>query len=365
MDAILFIIILVLDLLAIVALFSLPPALIYFIFKRRAPSGSKEYIFIIIAGICLLFLALRLGFYDTAGDEYIVVNKPLSTKLSNYTKVLVEELQDHDMHYSPRFLLANKGLKVSETKKSFNPDLRVKVNRKMGFMPPRFIYHTPIPTFRKGLSILTYTFINNKNNEIVGEVEYSRPFYKIQGPSISELMFQKLTEFEPGLTDFSQWSKITMSESKIRIELPKDFCDYSDSSNKTDTWFCVNIKMHSLVDSYSHGVAHSLLRITFEKKTKKEFINEMKNNLESAPAEFRDSKQKKWETTFHNQFTKSENLEYNDFQYEYRKDYEVNGGYVIRSHATRFKNIPNANIIEDEKAIRKIMESLQILEKNE
>ncbi|MFC1884936.1 hypothetical protein ACFL2O_09200 [Thermodesulfobacteriota bacterium] len=365
MDVFSFIIILVLDLLAIVALFSLPPALIYFIFKRRTPTRLKEWISIIIAGICLLILSFSLGFYDTAGDEHIVVNKPLSTKLSNYYKVLLEETPDLNKDYSPLQFLENKSLKVSETINEFNPDLRVVVSSEMGLMPPTFIGHTPVPSFKKGLSRLTYTFINHKSNEIIGEVKYNRPFYKIKGLYIAELMFQKITEFKPGLTDFTEWSKVTMDEPKIRIELPKDFHDYSVVCNRDNSWFRVDIEMHKFFDAYSHGVAESQMGITFKKDTKEEFISDIKRELKYTSAKLRDSKQKKWETSFHSSFTKSENLEYNDFQYEYRKDYEVAGGYVIRAHATRSKNIPNSSIVEDEKAIRRIMESLEILGQDE
>jgi len=316
--------------------------------------------------LCIFLLSIcvfLLSSCGTAGNDHITVKKTLSTKLSNYYKVLVENPQDLDMDYSPYFLLSNKGLKVSRTKKGFDPDLRVVVNGKEGIKPPGFRYQTPIPTFGKGLSTLSYTFIEHKSNEIIGVVTYSRPFYKTPGTHIPELMFQKITEFKPGLTDFNEWSTVTMKESRIAIELPKSFSDYSDSSDKDNTSFLVHIQMHRLADSYYHGLANSLLDIRFEKQTKEKYIDEMKRELEYAPPEYKDSKQKKWETTFHSDFSKSENLLYNDFNYEYRKDYEVAGGYVIRVHATRFKNIPNASIVEDEKAIRRIMESLQVLDK--
>lgn len=201
-------------------------------------------------------------------------------------------------------------------------------------------------------------FVDPHTDEIIGEAQYDRPFFKNAPRQVFELMLDSISRKQYGLTDFSAWERRQFEKSKISIDLPIGFSGYADEAlSKKLEWYTTVLTLH-FHDIKKENRISSGLYIFFDEMTPEKF-SRMKEKARSA----QDKKTMDyvhWLSEFHDEVTKRDELPQNGPFTTYIKDYRNREGRMIRAKASLNNKLRPGGPAKDEKAIMHMLNSVEV-----
>jgi len=223
---------------------------------------------------------------------------------------------------------------------------------------------TGLPYLGRHFNVLNWHYsriviklIDLNDNKVIGEVEYIRPFMRMDPHDIFEMILNQLLNKQYGLTDFSRWERRLFTKSHIAIDLPFGFHGYDDKAydDKYPSVPVLSLFLHEL--KHKDGVSFGLT-IFFDEMTQEKFVRikeEMRNVTNKDTLEYLT-----WLSQHHEEISKRNELPVNGPFINYIKDYSNRQGRMVRASAGLNSTLRQDGPLPDEVAITRLLNSVEL-----